>query len=335
MNNRSLAPEIEYFSSELESLIEVEQLYSHLGKTKDSFEIEDLILEIDAHYVDVDDFIRSMTIQLIEDELTTAGQLKGANNRRIVVAPCSPLFNSAFEFLSLNYQNLIFIDQNFSGGMMYGHSILSSDEVDVQNDDLCLILTRNTSAIKFYKNKFTQDNTIDFMSLYQRDRLSNQSESLTKFINKLNLDKKVVLFSSPRPLGTLASTMRGLKDAGYHNFWLGSEDVKHERQIGYSTPKVTQLDIDDYYIGSGLLEIIRTFSLLENGMVFFHHEAIFPPNWDFSRIAICYAATIAIIRTVKKFRPESAKGKFALYLYDAIKPGVLNYHAGKACGSLY
>ena len=152
------------------------------------------------------------------------------------------------------------------------------------------------------------------------------------FLTRLNGSPKPILFASTRPMATLNSTIRKMQEDGFSTFWLGTEDVKEA--AGYATPKVEDVALNGYSIG-GLIDFLYAFTHLERGVALYHFETIYPPAWDFRRVAICYAGTLAVIRTVRECRPPESTASLGLYMYDAIKPGVKNYEAADTCGRLY
>lgn len=334
MQDLTLAPEISCFSRHLVQIMEEEHLYDALGATRDSFDILDLLQEIDAHYVNVEAFVRSIDLAFVLNSLKSVADAGQAHGRRLVVAPCSPLFEPVLGDLARHFPNLCFIDKNRAGIEIEGVPIQASDTFEVLPDDLCLILTRNTEAAASYEARFGLQNAINFLKLYNQKKLSEATPGLPGFLAQVNAATKPVLFSSPRPLGTVSSTVRELRAQGFTPYWLGAEEVKEDYQTGYSTPKVSDVAFAGYYIGS-LVDTIRAFAQMRQGTVLFHFEAIYPPNWDFDRVAVCYAATLAMIRTVKECRIPGSRARLALYMYDAIKPGVKNYGRGPSCGRLY
>ncbi|MBO6504621.1 MAG: hypothetical protein JJ850_04465 [Kordiimonadaceae bacterium] len=334
MKHAEFAPEIESFGRHLSTIVEQEDLYGALNMTKADFDIVDFLLEIDSHYVNVQEFVDHIDIAFIKRQLEAHLGAGTSSGRRLVVAPSSPLFDTVLQDMSEHFENVAFIDKHRGGTPVGGHTIEASDTFEVCPDDLCLILTRNTEAAAAYQNQFGAQNCVNFLKVFDREKMARSAPQLNDFIGKVNATEKPILFSSPRPMGTVASTIRELGRRGYSPFWLGAEEVKEDHQIGYSTPRVSDVAFMGYHIG-GLLDNLRTFTSLTHGTVLFHFEAIYPPNWDFNRVAICYAATLAMIRTVKDCRKTGSSARFALYMYDAIKPGVKNYHMGGSCGRLY
>lgn len=334
MKKTELAPEIQCFARHLSQIVAAEDLYGALGSTRESFDVLDLLLEVDSHYVNVAEFVESVDIEMVEDCLSDIEAAGSSTGRRIVVAPSSPLFDDILEKLSGYFENIAFVDKN-RGGVKYGDKTVEiADDFETRPDDLCMIMTRNTEAAAAYEAQFGAQNCLNFLKIHDEQKLAKAGVGLSEFVEKLNAVQKPVLFSSPRPMGTLSSTVRELGRLGYTPFWLGAEEVKDDHQTGYSTPRVSDVAFDDYYIGS-LIDNIRAFSSMMQGTVFFHFEAIYPPNWDFKRVAICYAATLAMIRAVAECRVDGSSARFALYMYDAVKPGVKNYEMGGACGRLY
>ncbi|MFC3053743.1 hypothetical protein [Kordiimonas pumila] len=334
MLERALAPDMACYGKHLEALVREENLYGALGKTAENFDVVDLLLEIASNYVNVEDFVTSITFGQVQECLKPYPHAGTKGGRRLVVAPCSPLFTKVMTDLAGHFDHIVFIDKFRAGVKVAGKTIQSVDAYKPETGDLCLILTRNTEAAAGYENMFGQGNFINFLKVYILLKLAHVTDGLPAFMDKVHATEKPILFSSPRPMGTLSSTIRELGRRGFSPFWLGSEEVKEDHQVGYSTPRVTDVAFVDYQMG-GFIDNLRAFINLQHGTVFFHYEAIYPPNWDFNRVALCYAATIAMIRTVKEMRDSEAKGKLALYMYDAIKPGVKNYDRGPSCGRLY
>ena len=92
--------------------------------------------------------------------------------------------------------------------------------------------------------------------------------------------------------------------------------------------------MDLYAIGD-LMDLLVVLSRQEKGIALLHYESLYPTNWDFKRAALCYAICLAFLRTVKEVRVPHSTAKAALYMYDAIKPGVRHQEAGDACEALY
>ncbi len=330
----NLARDVACFGRHLSKIFEEENLYDALGTSRDKFDIIDLLLEIDSHYVNVEEFVERVNLDLVQACLKPYINAGQENGRRLIVGPSSPLFDDILQELSHKFSNIEFVDKFRSGVEVNGKEILAIDDFSPNPDDLCLILTRNTEAAISYEAMFGAGNFINFLKVYNEQKLSQTANDFEPFLQTLNGTTKPILFSSPRPMGTLASTIRELGRRGFTPYWLGAEDVKQDYQIGYSTPKVKDVAFEAYHIG-GLVDNIRAFSNMTHGTVLFHFEAIYPPNWDFKRIAVCYAATLAMIRTVKDCRVADSSAKLALYMYDAIKPGVKHYDKGESCGRLY
>lgn len=328
------APEIAAFSRHLDAIIAQEDLYSALGKTRQNFDITELVMEVHAHYVNVQDFVDRTDFELVLTMLEPHAEAGFRGGRRLVVAPCSPLFEDVLEQLQQHFEHIQFIDKSRGGCLINDATILSSDDFQPEPGDLALILTRNTQAVTAYTQLFGEGNYIDFLTVCNHHRLSVPSPGTQAFVERVNAAGKPILFSSPRPMGTVSSTIRELGRRGYNPFWIGSEEVKEEHQTGYSTPRIKDVAFESYFIG-GMLDTIRTFCAMSHGTVLYHFEAIYPPSWDFDRVAICYAATLAMIRTVTECRQAGSSAKFALYMYDAIKPGVKHYERGESCGRLY
>lgn len=331
MAETDLAPEIQILQQHLADIIRDFSLAPDIlaGSNPDF----DLLMEMDCNYVSVSDFVDTLQSDLVDTAIRdTFGEDVSA--RRIVVAPCSPLFAELLEHIEATYPNTIFIDKHRAGATIGKAVVLASDDYCYQAGDIGLIATRNTEASAAYRGVFGADNYIDFLEVYNHHKLSISREGADSFIDTLNTVDKKLVFSSPRPLGTLASTVLELNKRGYHAYWLGAEEVKEEYQIGYSTPRISDMAFDGYFI-CGLLDIIRVAAGMKDGGFIFHYEALYPPNWDFERVALCYAACLAVIRTVKSMRPASHRSKLVLYMYDAIKPGVKNFNSAPHASALY
>lgn len=325
---------IDVFSRHLQAIFAEEDLYSAVGKSQSNFDLQSLVEEINAQYVDVHKFIEVTNIECVLQKLESFAEAGRSGGRRLVVAPCSPLFEDVLEQLDLHCENVQFVDMSRGGCYIGKSAILNSRDFTPESGDLCLIMTRNTQAIAAYRELFGEGNYIDLLEEYDRSRLRSVSPNLSSFIDKLNAAEKPILFSSPRPMGTLSSTVRELGQRGYQTFWIGSDEIKEERQLGYSTPRAKDVAFTDYFVGS-FLDMLTAFCEMEHGTVLYHFEAIYAPNWDFNRVAVCYAATLAFIRAVKECRLPDSSAKVALYMYDAIKPGIKHYERGSSCGRLY
>lgn len=257
----------------------------------------------------------------------------GHEGRRLVVAPCSPLFASILDQFASDYHNIAFLDINRAGTAIGGKTIEHPSEFEVRDGDLCLILTRNMDACESYEKQFGRDNSINWLDAYIKRFKRDLAPTTYDFIDEMNGSHKPALFVSARPMATLNSTIRKMHEDGFSTYWMGSEDVKEAHQTSYATPKVKDIALNGYNVGS-LIDFMVVFAGMEHGLAMYHFETIYPPAWDFKRVAICYAGTLAMIRTIKACR-VSGRGKLGLYMYDCIKPGVKSYHAGEACGALY
>lgn len=295
---------------------------------------KELLDMIKGHYINVDNFVRSVTLDALILAFRQHPSLGMQGGRRLVVGPCSILFAEVLLQLAERYPNICFVD-NFRNGALIGrHSIIRLDSVDKRTDDFCLILTRNTDAIAIFEQAFGAQNCLNWLERYQIEAETRPSASLTQFSETVSAADKPILFISSKPLGTLNPTIAELKISGFNTFWLGAEDVKDIRQTGYSTPRVSDVPLDGYCIGT-FQDLLYLLCTLKRGAVLFHFESVFPPSWDFLRVAFCYASTLAIMRTAQELRPPEYQSRLVLHMYDAIKPGVKNYDAGTACGMLY
>ena len=322
------------FKLHLNDIIVQEQLYPWLDTTEEDFNTEMALDLIQSNNIHLQPFIESVTWDRIEEELAPYPALGTAGGKRLVVAPCSPLFTPILEKLAGAYPHSVFLDKTGAGLTIGGQNIHQPEDVSPETGDVCLMLTRNTEACESYEKKFGPDNCINWLRAFKERNRHETSVGTSSFLREVNAATKPVIFASARPMATLNSTIRKMNDDGYTTWWLGNEEIKEAHQTGYATPKIDDVAVKGYSIGS-LIDFITIFSTMEHGFVFWHYESIYLPAWDFKRIAICYAATLAMIRTVKECRVSSSKAKLGLYMYDAIKPAVQHYEAGKACGSLY
>lgn len=266
-------------------------------------------------------------------EVLSAYPDAGANGRRLVVAPCSPLFTPILDQFAQTFENIAFLDINRAGTSIGEKTIEHPQSFETCEDDLCLILTRNMDACESYQKQFGKTNCINWLDAYIKRYKRELASTTYGFIDTMNGSRKPALFVSARPMATLNSTIRKMYEDGFSTYWMGSEDVKEAHQTSYATPKVKDIALTGYNVGS-LIDFMVVFAGMQHGLAMYHYETIYPPAWDFKRVAICYAATLAMIRTIKACRvPGNAK--LGLYMYDCIKPGVKNYHAGGACGALY
>jgi len=333
-NNTSASSLFDSFRTNLKTIIESTGIVSFLPHNPDGDYLDPLLNTLISNYIHVENFIHSVNMDAILPLLAKYPELGKNTGSRLVIAPCSPLFTSVMQDLARTYDNLAFLDLNRGGLTIGNHTIQKPADLISRKDDVCLIMTRNTEAITSYQNRFGPENCINLLGQYiygERERLSEKTLS---FIEKMDQAEQVLLFASARPMGTMTSTIHQLTKKNIQTFWLGAEEIKDDSQTGYSTPKTRDMGFSDYFIG-GLLDMLYVFSNMKHGTVLFHFEALYPPAWDFERIAICYAGTLALLRTVKAHRAPDSKATLALYMYDAIKPGVKNYHAGEACGRLY
>lgn len=326
--------EIQCFGKHLDNIIRDENLYSALDSSPEAFDINDMLLEISAHYIDVSKFVKTYDAKNVKQLLTEMGSVGELNGRRLVIAPCSPLFDDVVQALGEHYQNVVLLDQHRKGSKVGNLVIEDSTLFNPADGDFCFTLTRSTQATRAYEKLFGRSNCINALREFSEKSLYEISPDHGHFLEIYSEAPKPVLFSSPKPLSTLSSTVRELGVAGFSPFWLGSEEVKESSQVSYSNPKLEDVAFKGHYTG-GLADQIRLFCRLPKGTILYHFEALYPPNWDFNRVAMCYAATLAMIRTVKECRPDGIESRFALHMYDAIKPGVKNYQAGVACGHLY
>ena len=334
MNSSTPAFILSRFKHHLNEIICTHGLYSFLDEADGPFNEELPLDRLISNNINVETFVESITMEAIHKQISADRGMGNEPGKRLLIAPCSPLFEGILQDLADNYPKSIFIDTNRAGLKIGEKVIVHPSKVSPGDHDFCLILTRNTDACESYEKKFGQKNCFNALREFVNQQKREIAKGTEALLEKINHGEKPILFASARPMATLNSTMWKMQQDGYETFWLGSEDVKAAHQTGYATPKVKDLALTDYSIGS-LIDFIFTFVNMQQGVVLYHYETIYPPGWDFKRIAICYAATLAMIRTVKECRSPKSSAKLGLYMYDAIKPGVKNYSAGKACGDLY
>lgn len=300
----------------------------------DEVSVNQLIEEIVSQYIDVNDFIQQLSILQVKEHVSSFLQARTGKVDRILIAPCSVLFAPILEELPKYFPDIVFVDSHRAGATISGHTIISPQEFTPSDNDVCVIMTRNTQAIQSYKQQFGNVNCVDLLDAYIKECQKHVRPSTLDFVEILNNQNHPVLFCSAKPMGTLTSTIDQMAKDGYATYWMGSEDVKDIRHTGYATPQTSTLNLKAYAIG-GLLDMLYTLSAMTQGTVFFHYESLYPPSWDFRRAAVCYAACIAVIRTAKEFRAEGSTAKLTLHMYDAIKPGVKNYTSGAMASQLY
>ncbi|MDJ0839349.1 MAG: hypothetical protein QNK37_22715 [Acidobacteriota bacterium] len=325
---------LDRFKHHLNDIIIEENLYPQLDTSEEAFDPEAALDLIHANNIHLQPFVDSVTWEGVERELEAYPNAGRAGSRRLVVAPCSPLFTDILERMADTYPNICFIDVSRADLTIGNHRIHHPDEITANPDDVCLMLTRNTGACESYRRKFGADNCINWLRAFNEKNQRLIAPETPAFLESIDAAEKSVVFASARPMATLNATIRKMNEDGYTTWWLGNEEIKEAHQTGYATPKVDDVPVTGYGIGS-LIDFIHIFSNMKRGIVLWHYESIYLPAWDFKRIAVCYAATLAMIRTVKECRPKRSKAKLGLYMYDAVKPGVKNYEAGAACGRLY
>ncbi len=319
------------FAKQLESIF---SQYLSAPCFRESLSYESVIEEIINQYIDVSDFIAQLSFEQVNHHIDAFLSSRKGASERLIVAPCSILFTPILEQLAEVYPNIVFVDSHRAGNTIGGKTICSPSAMPANDADTCVIMTRNTQAIQSYKAQFGEHNCIDLLDVYIRKSQEELRPSTLAFIEVLNQESNPVLFSSAKPMGTLTSTIDQMAKDNYATYWMGSEDVRDIKHTGYATPQTADLNLKGYAIG-GLLDILVTFCRLERGTIFFHYEALFPPSWDFRRAAICYAACLAVIRTINACRVAGSKARLVLHMYDAIKPGVKNYEAGAQASALY
>jgi hypothetical protein len=322
------------FATNLESIFSEFSLSPSEKNQKEISSYDQVLAEIVNQYIDVSDFISQLSFDQVHQHIIRFLETRETSCERIIIAPCSILFTSILEQIGNTFPQAIFVDSHCAGNAIGGKIIISPEELVPNSHDVCVIMTRNTQAIQSYKTQFGSSNCIDLLEAYIRESQEVIRPSTMEFIDVLNKETHPVLFSSAKPMGTLTSTIDQMAKDGYATYWMGSEDVKDIKHTGYATPQTSDLNLRDYAIG-GLLDMLFTFCRMQQGTIFFHYEALFPPSWDFRRAAICYAACLAVIRTVKEFRVPGSSAKLVLHMYDAIKPGVKHYEAGVQASATY
>lgn len=332
MNRPSPAIVLNRFKDHLHDIFLTNRLFALLGATELSFDANIVLQLLLANNINPAAFVASVSWQSLCQQLEAFP--RAGKQGRLLVGPCSPLFTPLLELLAENYSNICFMDLNRAGLCIGEKLMVHPDTVSARADDLCLILTRNTDACASYLKKFGVMNCINVLQAYLEKQQLTLSSGTTALLTKINFSKKPILFVSTLPVASLNSTIRQMNGDGFETFWLGSVDVKEPQQTGYAVPKLSDVALSDYGIG-GLLDFLYTFVSMEQGVALYHYQTIYSPEWDFKRVAICYAATLALIRTVKECRAPSSKARLGLFMYDAIKPGVKNYAAGEACGWLF
>jgi len=322
------------FSSNLKAITEEFSLFRESDSQYEQLNYQQVLGEITSQFVDVNDFINQLNIDQVVHHISMFLSRRKTESRRMFIAPCSVLFTPIMAKLHHHYDNLVFVDSHRAGAKIGEYMIVAPESVVPNENDICVIMTRNTQAIQSYKLKFGGANCIDLLDSYIDECQQYVQPTTLEFIETLNQEDNPLLFSSAKPMGTLTATIDQMAKDNYATYWMGSEDVTDIRHTGYATPRTSELNIKAYAIG-GLLDILYTLCNMKQGTVFFHYESLYPPSWDFRRATFCYAACLAVIRTVKEGRVEGSSAKLTLHMYDAIKPGVLNYAAGGDASALY
>ena len=210
--------EVERFRHHLNDIVVSEKLYPWLDTTPDNFDLKSLIDTLVSNYINVEAFIKSVTLEEVLRELEAYPGAGLKTGRRLVIAPCSPLFTSIFESLSCRYENIVFIDTGRKGLKLGKHFIQLPEHVEPRLDDLCLIITRNTEAAEVYEKEFGKNNTLNFLRLHNQRQQSEIAPDIAGLLGKINISRKPILFASPRPLGTLSSSIWKMNQDGYSTF---------------------------------------------------------------------------------------------------------------------
>ncbi len=324
---------LECFKQHFQAIVRAHGIHGLMGLPAE-FDPEAALDLLLANNINPARFVESVTWTGILEQLSAHPQAGKQPGQRLLVAPCSPLFAPILDQLAETFPQICFLDINRAGLTIGGHTIVHPREVHYQDGDLCLILTRNMEACESYERQFGKQHCLNWLADYLQKFRRDLAETTPAFIERLNASHKPVLFVSARPMATLNSTIWRMNEDGFSTYWLGSEDVKEAHQTGYATPKVEDVALTGYNVGS-LIDFMVTFASMDKGVALYHYETIYPPSWDFGRVAICYAGCLAMIRTVRDCRGAHSSARLGLYMYDAIKPGVKNYAAGAACGRLY
>jgi hypothetical protein len=322
------------FIQHLNAVVEEEGLHDLLDLDPTNPAPEAFFNRLAATNVNPGHFVPSVTWEDVRARVDAHPGAGHPGGRRLVVAPSSPLFQPILEQLEATYPQLVFVDQNQAGLPVGGRIIQRPEAVAPRPDDLCLILTRNQEACEAYERRYGRERCLNWLRDYVAEQQRHLAPGTEAFLATVNAQARPILFASARPMATLSSTIRQMRQDGFATYWIGTEDVKEAHQTGYATPKVAEVALDGYTVGS-LVDLLYAFTRLDHGVALYHFETLYPPAWDFARVAVCYAGTLALLRTVKAIRPAGSRGRLGLYMYDAIKPGVKHYEAGGACGRLY
>jgi hypothetical protein len=334
MTSLSAAQLLGRFRDHLNQVVAAEKMHALFGLSEDRWDPDVALDLLVSNNIDPASFVPSVTWERLQADLAAHPGAGAAGGPRLVIAPSSPLFAPLLERLAATYEHIIFVDTNQAGLRIGGRVIQHPDAVAPAADDLCLVITRNQEACDFYEGKFGRERCLNWLRRFVREQQVDLAPATAPFLERLNGSRKPILFASSRPMATLSSTIRKMQEDGFATFWMGSEEVREAHQTGYAVPRVDDVALDGFSIG-GLIDKLYTFTNMEHGVALYHFETLYPPAWDFNRVAICYAGTLALIRTIKECRPATSRARFGLYMYDAIKPGVKNYAAGAICGSLY
>jgi len=320
------------FREQIETVARKHRLHDLLGLAGPEQAVEKLLFDTAGNYIEVNRFIETATPTEVCRQIEERNREKPAT--RILIAPHSPLFASVHAAIVARFPNVVLVDKSRAGLQAEGLTVVSPDDLKPEEGDLCVILTRNLNAIDYYEGLFGQANCLNVTAWFLESALTTLKPSTKQFVDKVNEAEKPVIFCSVRPMATVSATLRQMQADGVDTFWLGAEDVSAEHQVGYATPRSKDVPVGSYAIGD-LMDLLVLLSRQERGIALLHYESLYPTNWDFKRAALCYAVCIALLRTVKTVRVPHSTAKAALYMYDAIKPGVRHQEAGDACDALY
>lgn len=327
----------EAFITNLKDIVQQHDFSPLFDDKPENYIISSIYRSAFQHCVPIEELIKFITPELVFQHINERMESISQNNRikpRIIVAPCSILFDDCLMAIKDAYPDVVFVDKGRAGEVLYGTEIVSADSVTPLDTDICLMITRNYEASLAYREKWVGDNNVDFFIKFFHDFTHRKSEDLVLFQHKLQQASKPIVFASLRPMATKSSTILALKKNGYSCYWYGPEHIKEDHEIRFSTPKVESLNVDDFCVNS-LMNIMPLAINMDKGAVFFHYEDIYPPIWDFKRSAICYAVTLAMVRTISQLKSKNNHSKFCLYMYDAIKPANQHYEAAALCSHLF
>ena len=270
MKDSALPLATESYRRHLDAIIRTEGLFELFDCTAEDYSVDPILSEISQNFIDVSgfvDFLQNSGAEMVLAEIARSGLLDGEAGRRVIFAPCSPLVQKALDELARAFPEGLFLDSSRCGQKIDGRTILAPDAVVPEEGDVCIILTRNTEAAASYERQFGKANCLNFLDIYPKALFATVSPEAARLVGRINACDKAILFASPRPMGTISSTIAQMQRDGYGTFWFGSEDVKADYQTGYSTPKTTDVALDDYAIGdlSDLLFVTAPYALSWTG----------------------------------------------------------------------